>query len=485
MTYDPLNRLLTAQMQATSGQDCWGLNFGSGGLADDALGNLLSMSPSKCSGPNLSVSVNAKNQITSTGFSYDAAGNLTADGQYSYAYNAESEITSANGVNYTYDGDGLRVRKSSGTLYWRDSSGRVMEETDTSGNVQRDYIFFAGQRIAWRDSSGGVYYYFVDILGSTRVVTDSSGNACFNADYYPYGQENDYSTSCSPTYKFTGYEYDSETGNYYAYARYYDPLRGRFMSPDPLGGAVGNPQSLNRYAYVLNNPTSGTDPSGLLACRSWRCPSWLTGGGLDLASLFNGDGDFYGFDEFDLIDPNSFYNQYFYNWFLSSDWSPWDIQFNGILYGKSYSATFHTWNQYAAWSMYIGSLPESRCYESFLAIAQNQDLSDDSSYSVTCSSGTAGLTETATLNGHTLNLANLNGFWQDPISALHNGDASWYRGYFFNTAHVIASVPVSAHVDPFGPFNPFHYVIQLPLGWVSGPPQTATCSVNGGCTFGR
>jgi len=132
--------------------------------------------------------------------------------------------------------------------------------------MQRDYIFFAGRRIAWRDSSGSVYYYFVDMLGSTRAVTDSSGNPCFNADYYPYGQENDYAASCSPTYKFTGYEYDSETGNYYAYARYYDPRRGRFMSPDPLGGRVGNPQSLNRYAYVVNNPTSFIDPLGMDQC---------------------------------------------------------------------------------------------------------------------------------------------------------------------------------------------------------------------------
>jgi RHS repeat-associated protein len=117
------------------------------------------------------------------------------------------------------------------------------------------------------------------MLGSTRVVTDASGNACFNADYYPYGQENDYNTSCSPRYKFTGYEFDSETGNYYAYARYYDPRRGRFMSPDPLGGAVGNPQTLNRYAYVLNNPTTGTDPMGLQCRTANGCPTRVGGAG--------------------------------------------------------------------------------------------------------------------------------------------------------------------------------------------------------------
>ena len=168
MTYDPLLRLLSAQTAGASGQDCWGLNFGSGGLADDTLGNLTSMTVSKCTGPSLSLSVNADNHITNTGFSYDTDGDATADGQYTYTYNADTQITSANGVTYMYDGNGLRVEKSSGTLYWRSGTGQVLEETDTSGNMQRDYIFFAGRRIAWRDSSGNVYYYFVDASVAQR-----------------------------------------------------------------------------------------------------------------------------------------------------------------------------------------------------------------------------------------------------------------------------------------------------------------------------
>jgi len=88
------------------------------------------------------------------------------------------------------------------------------------------------------------------------------------------GPENDYNTCCSPTYKFApfasrmcvrdaGYEYDSEMGNYYATARYHNPRLGRLMSPDPLAGDLGDPQSLNRYAYVLNNPETFIDPLGL------------------------------------------------------------------------------------------------------------------------------------------------------------------------------------------------------------------------------
>ena len=70
-------------------------------------------------------------------------------------------------------------------------------------------------------------------------------------------------TNCSTNYKFAGYEQDSETGLYYAFARYYNPRLGRFMSADPLGGNIGDPQSLNRYAYVANNPVNLIDPHGL------------------------------------------------------------------------------------------------------------------------------------------------------------------------------------------------------------------------------
>ena len=75
-TYDEMNRLATAQSQAASGPDCWGLQYGY-----DRYANLLSASVTKCSAPALSLSVDTStNQITNTGFAYDAAGNLTAGG---------------------------------------------------------------------------------------------------------------------------------------------------------------------------------------------------------------------------------------------------------------------------------------------------------------------------------------------------------------------------------------------------------------------
>ncbi len=301
--YDNLNRILTAQAAATSGVDCWAQAFGNGTTAaDDSVGNLLNINAgNSCPTWTLSVGVNSDNQITTpSGFSYDAAGNSTADGSFSYTYDAEGRIIAASGMTggpycYTYDGNGVRVIKANvsggscpaasqsqvDVLYWRSITGDTIAETDGTGSTTNsnyhEYIFFAGRRVARSDPpSGSVYFYFVDQLGSTRSVAQwnastpsTDGAVCFSLDYYPYGQELDYTTSCPQNYRFTGYEEDLETappgntGNYYAFARYYNPRMARFMSPDPLAGVLGAPQSHNAYSYVINNPPNIIDPSGL------------------------------------------------------------------------------------------------------------------------------------------------------------------------------------------------------------------------------
>lgn len=71
-------------------------------------------------------------------------------------------------------------------------------------------------------------------------------------------------------YMFTGKERDIESGNDYFGARYYSSSMGRFSSPDPSGLMYAdptNPQSLNLYSYVLNNPLTGTDPTGMAYCQ--------------------------------------------------------------------------------------------------------------------------------------------------------------------------------------------------------------------------
>lgn len=269
-TYDSLNRLQSA---ATTGTDCtvvngftknWGESY-----SIDAWGNLLGITPTLCNAENLSVTVGNNNQITNppghTYYTYDAAGNMTADGLGHFpVYDGENRIKTVAGVNYTYDGDGKRVKKDSGKLYWTGTGSDPLNESDLSGNMTEEFVFFNGKRIARVDlPSGTVHYYFSDHLGSASVISNATGATIEQeADYYPYGGERILTAGLN-NYKFTGKERDTESGLDNFEARYDASSLGRFMTPDPMGGHLENPQSLNKYAYVLNNPTSLTDPTGL------------------------------------------------------------------------------------------------------------------------------------------------------------------------------------------------------------------------------
>ncbi len=125
-------------------------------------------------------------------------------------------------------------------------------------------IYFAGQRIARRDSSGNIFFNFGDHLGTARDIVQSGTTwPCYDADFYPFGGERSYTNTCSQHYKFTGQERDVESNLDNYRARLFSSQYGRFMSPDPLAGDIGDPQSLNRYSYVRNNPLSLTDPTGM------------------------------------------------------------------------------------------------------------------------------------------------------------------------------------------------------------------------------
>jgi RHS repeat-associated protein len=130
--------------------------------------------------------------------------------------------------------------------------------------VTAEYIYFNGQRLARVDRpSAAVHYYFSDQLGSTGVIADASGNVQQRYFYYPYGGIVASIGSDSNHYKFTSKERDTESGLDNSDARYLGSSMSRFMSSDPMGGHPEDPQTLNRYAYVRNNPLRYTDPTGL------------------------------------------------------------------------------------------------------------------------------------------------------------------------------------------------------------------------------
>jgi len=146
----------------------------------------------------------------------------------------------------------------------------IVGESDLTGNLKSEYIFFDGERVARKDFPGNaVFYYLSDHLKTAAVITDSAGNIKSESDFYPWGGELQFSNYDSNHYKFTGKERDSETGLDYFGARYYSNGLGRFITPDwssvpvPIPYAdLTDPQSLNQYGYVRNLPTTKADPDG-------------------------------------------------------------------------------------------------------------------------------------------------------------------------------------------------------------------------------
>lgn len=256
--YDPLNRISQAY---TNGPN-WGQNF-----TIDSWGNLTTVGAvtGKTLYGGLNVSATATNQFT--GYSYDAAGNLLSDNAGdNFTYDAENRIIIGSGVGYSYDGDGQRVEKSTGTLYWRGAGSDTLVESDLGGNATAQYIFFLGRRVARVDKPSGLVHNFTqDHLNSSRISWTGSSSSTIavqqDIDYTPYG----ITVGAAPIdhYQFTGKERDSESGLDNFGFRYYASTMGRFMKPDdPFNWNESNPQSLNLYGYVGNNPLNRVDPDG-------------------------------------------------------------------------------------------------------------------------------------------------------------------------------------------------------------------------------
>jgi RHS repeat-associated protein len=263
-TYDTLNRLLT--MSGNSG--CTGLSW-----AYDAWGNRTAQNVTGGTCYPFSAGANTNNQLI--GYQYDSAGNLLNDGNHSYTYDAENRVTQVDGgstASYFYDADGQRLRKTTPASildYVRNFSGTVLGEwqvSGSSGEWSGDYVYMGGKLLG-EYRNGTTYFRHEDNLGSARVLTQVNQGIQDSIDYQPFGEQS--SGGTATTHKFTGKERDSESGLDMFGARYYGSSLGRFMTPDWAAKPIdvpyadfGNPQSLNLYSYVKNNPTTTRDADG-------------------------------------------------------------------------------------------------------------------------------------------------------------------------------------------------------------------------------
>ncbi len=290
--YDALYRLTSAVTNGSANYVKWGLSW-----SYDRYGNALAETQTFDSPAHFSVSVDATtNHVTGSPYAYDANGNMTNDGNNTLVYDAENRAVSAtNGGgsgSYSYDGNNLRVSKSSGgtTTVYIFSGSKVIAEYDNGAapsSPSREYVYSGGALLAKIDSSGTKYYH-QDHL-SNRLMTDSNGNTLAQLGHYPFGES--WYNASNDKLLFTTYERDAESGNDYAMMRSYVNALARFSSPDPLSGSRANPQSLNRYPYVHNDPINSVDPIGLRGHPYYFC---TPGANSQFSTSCNPGGDLFG-----------------------------------------------------------------------------------------------------------------------------------------------------------------------------------------------
>ncbi len=218
-------------------------------------------------------------------FEYDDNGAVTArrDGSGNLAYgltrNDRGQVASATGPfgtsQYAYDPRGYRVRRTAaGAVQQYHLEGEHLESIyDGTGSLQAKFL--RGSVIDevvvgdYLDAAGRTtsYTFHHDALESVLALSGHAGSVEEKVTYAPFGGLVSQTGGSPSALRYTGREFDADTGLYYYRARYYDPDLGRFLSPDPLGFAGGD---VNLYAYAGNNPLVASDPSG-------KCPTCIVG----------------------------------------------------------------------------------------------------------------------------------------------------------------------------------------------------------------
>jgi RHS repeat-associated protein len=202
---------------------------------------------------------NANNQLTQWGsaaLTYDANGNTLNDGANAYSWNARNQLTAMGAMTFQYDGLGRRIKNGRGTNFLYDGMNVVQEQSN--GTPTANLLSGGVDEVFLRSDSTGTWSFLTDGLGSTVALTDSIGTVQTQYTYESFGNTTVTGAASSNSFQYTGRENDG-SGLYYYRARYYNPNIGRFLSEDPIRFTAG----IDFYAYTLNDPIRGRDPSGL------------------------------------------------------------------------------------------------------------------------------------------------------------------------------------------------------------------------------
>jgi RHS repeat-associated protein len=254
-SYDDLSRLATANCGSAAAQT----------FSYDPFGNISKSGSPYSFQPTYSTSSNRMASVGSFTPSYDGAGNITNDSLHTYTWSAFGQPATIDSVSLTYDAlDRVVEQNRSGTFsqFVYAPTGAKIEIMNGQA-VTRSLVPLPGGAVLANSSAGPSLYFHPDHLGSSRLISTSNRTIYYDGAYAPFGEP--YAQSGTADLSFTGQRQDTVSGLYDFPAREYS-IQGRWPSPDPAGLAAvdpSNPQSWNRYAYVLNDPLDNLDPLGL------------------------------------------------------------------------------------------------------------------------------------------------------------------------------------------------------------------------------
>ena len=282
MTYDPLDRLLTAHATVFGGDGVHRFTY-------DALDNLRSWTLAGVKDyaqytydvNNRLASIQATGGAALHTMTHDVQGNLRTKDGTTYHFDVGNRLRAVVAPSvietYRYDAHGRRVLAWTSlgnklSMYASSSQLAYQQLWPTAMNKAVDYYYLSGSLVATRSvplgtNNGTVTYQHTDALGSPVAVTDALGAVVERTDFDPYG---------NPINKvvdgvgYTGHVMDARTELVCMQQRYYDAKIGQFISVDPVGPLSNPIQHFARHHYTNNNPYRYKDPDGRYTCEGGR-----------------------------------------------------------------------------------------------------------------------------------------------------------------------------------------------------------------------